>query len=239
MCGGSLHELGHLLAHLRRVAHDVDTCSLEGSNLLGSTTLATGNNGTSVTHATAWGSSLASNEADGRQVAVVVVAEPLSSFLLGLATDLTNHDDTLSLGVVDELTEDINEVGAVEGITTNTDNRRLAEALKSCLVDSLVGQSTRAGNNTDLSLRVDVARHDTDLALARLDDSWAVRADQARFVLRPHYGFDLDHVEGGDSLSDADNEFHLGLNSLKDRISSEGRGHVDDRSIGTSGLLGL
>ena len=78
---------------------------------------------------------------------------------------------------------------------------------------------------------MDVARHDADLALAWLDDAGAVRADQARLVLRPHDRLDLDHVEGGDAFGDANNEVHLGFDRLKDCVSSEGRGDVDDRSI--------
>ena len=86
---------------------------------------------------------------------------------------------------------------------------------------------------------MNVARHDTDLALTRLNNARAVRADQSCFVLRPHNGLDLDHIKSGDTLSNADNEVHLGLDSLEDGISSEGRRHIDDGCISVSGLLSL
>jgi len=234
---GSLHELGHLLAHLGWVAHDMNASGLESSDLLSSSTLTTSNDGTGVAHTAAWGRGLASDEADNGQVAVVVRTKPLSGFLLGLTTDLTNHDDTFGFGIIDELSEHINEVSTVERVTANTDNRRLAKSLGSRLVNSLVGQSTRAGHDTDFTLRVDVTRHDTDLAFARLDDTGTVRANQARLVLRLHDRFDLDHIESGNTLSDADNEIHLCLNSFEDSISGEGRRNINDGSLSTGSRL--
>ena len=118
----SLHELGHLLTHLRGVTHNVDSCVFKGSNLVSSASLATGDDCTGVTHTTAWRGSLASDEADNGQVTVVVGTEPLSSFLLGLATDLTDHDDSFGFRIVDKLGKDIDKVGTIERITTNTDN---------------------------------------------------------------------------------------------------------------------
>ena len=43
------------------------------------------------------------------------------------------------------------------------------------LVHGLVGERARAGNDCDPAFLVDVAGHDPDLALARLDDARAVR----------------------------------------------------------------
>mmetsp|Transcript_44063 Transcript_44063/g.58469 ORF Transcript_44063/g.58469 Transcript_44063/m.58469 type:complete len:225 (+) Transcript_44063:274-948(+) len=217
----------------------MDASGLQSGDFLGGSTLASGNDGTGVAHAAAGGRSLAGDEADDGQVAVVVGAEPLSGLLLGLAADLTNHDDTFSLGIVDELGEHVNEVGAVEGVATDADNSRLAETLRGRLVDGLVGEGARAGDHTDLTLGVDVARHDADLALARLDNAGAVRANQARLALRLHDRLHLDHVEGGDALRDAHDEVHLSLNGLEDGVGGEGRRHVDDRGLSIGGLLGL
>ena len=100
----------------------MDARCLESGNLRSSVTLASGNDGTSVAHTTAWRCRLASDEADSWQVTVVIGAEPLSGFLLSLATDLTNHDDTLGLGVINELGQHIDEVCAVEGVTTDSNN---------------------------------------------------------------------------------------------------------------------
>ena len=103
----------------------MDAGLLEGSDLVESATLASGNDGTSVTHSPAWRCCLSSDKADNWKVAGVVLCEPGGSFLFGLTTDLTDHDDTVGLGVFHEFLEDVDEVGAVEGITTNTNDGRL------------------------------------------------------------------------------------------------------------------
>ena len=236
---GASHELSHLLAHLRWVAHDVDARRLESGDLLSSASLAAGNNGASVAHAATWRCRLSSDEAHNGQIAMVVGLEPGGGLFLGLATDLANHDDALGLGVIDEALEHVDEVGAIKGVATDADNGRLTKALCGRLVDGLVCEGTGTGHDSDLALGVDVAGHNADLALAWLDNTWAVWSDKTSLILRLHDRLDLDHVEGGDALSDADDEVHLGLDSLEDGVGSEGRGHVDDGSLGISGGLGL
>ena len=102
---GASHELSHLLTHLRWVAHDVDARRLESGDLLGSASLAAGNDGASVAHAATWRCRLSSDEAHNGQIAMVVGLEPGGGLFLGLATDLANHDDALGLGVIDEALE--------------------------------------------------------------------------------------------------------------------------------------
>ncbi len=43
---------------------------------------------------------------------------------------------------------------------------------------------------------------------------------------------DLHHVEHRDALGDADDQLHLGVDRLEDRVRREGRRHVDHRCIG-------
>ena len=185
VCSAS-HELGHLLTHLGGVANDVDASGLERGDLVGGTTLTTSNDGTGVTHATSWRGSLASDETDCGQATVVVGLEPCSGLFLGLTSDLTDHDDSFGLGIVNELGENINEVGTVEGIATDSDDGGLSKSLEGGLVDSLVGKSTGTRDDTDFTLGVDVAGHDSNLALTGLDDTWAVRSDKTGLVLRSH-----------------------------------------------------
>ena len=89
------------------------------------------------------------------------------------------------------------------------------------------------------ALLVDVARHDADLALARLDDARAVRPDEARHallrqrVLHPH------HVLLRDPLRDAHHQRHLRLERLQDRSGRERRRDVDDRRVRAGALLRL
>ena len=117
-----IHQHGHSFSHLCGVVHDMNASLLEGSDLVESATLATGDDSTSVTHSSAWRSGLASDERNNREVPLVVLREPFCGFFFGLTTDLTDHNDTVSFGVNDKALEDIDEVGAVEGISTDTDD---------------------------------------------------------------------------------------------------------------------
>lgn len=57
-----------------------------------------------------------------------MLLEEGSSLLFGLSTNLTDHDDTLSVGVVEEDFQAVNEVGSVKGISTNTNTQGLTKA---------------------------------------------------------------------------------------------------------------
>jgi hypothetical protein len=75
--------------------------------------------------------------------------------------------------------QSINEIGSGERIATNTDDQGLTEASLGGLVNGLVGEGSGTGNNSNSSWLMDVSRHDTDLALARPDDTRAVRTNQS------------------------------------------------------------
>jgi hypothetical protein len=57
-----------------------------------------------------------------------------------------------------------------------------------------VSERARSGHDSDLPLLVYVSGHDADLALARLDDARAVRADQAALALLPQQ---ILHLQAG------------------------------------------
>jgi len=119
-----------------------------------------------VTHSSSRRSRDTSDEADDGLVGSVVLLEEVCSILLGGTTNLTNHDDAVRLGVFEEDLEAVDEVCAGEGVTTDTDNERLTETGLGGLVDGLVGESTRTGDDTDATALVDETWHDTDFALA-------------------------------------------------------------------------
>lgn len=60
------------------------------------------------------------NERDDRLVMRVVRFDELGRILLRAATNLADHDDAVGLGVLEEDTEGVNEVGAGEGVTADT-----------------------------------------------------------------------------------------------------------------------
>lgn len=82
---------------------------------------------------------MAGDKTDDGEVPVVVGGEPLSSLLFSFSSNLSDHDDSLSLRVVHELFEHINKVSSIEGVSSDTDDGGLAESKGSGLVDSLVG----------------------------------------------------------------------------------------------------
>lgn len=162
---GGLHLLEHERTDLCRRLRDAHTGGLHRADLVLSATLAAADDGTSVTHAAARRGSHTGDEADDRLavLAGVVLSEVRRTLLLGAAADLTDHDDTLSLRVLNESLQSVDEVGAVERVTADTDDGALAEVDGGGLVDGLIGEGARAGHDTDLTLSVDVTRHDTDL----------------------------------------------------------------------------
>lgn len=86
---------------------------------------------------------------------------------------------------------------------------------------------------------MNVTRHDADLALAWLDDARAVRTNESGLVLRHQNRLDLDHVEGRNSLGDADDKIDLSLNSFKNRVGGERRRHINNARLSSGFLLAL
>lgn len=184
----TLDELGkQSLTQGSRAALDNHTGILEGGDLGVGITLATADDGTGVTHAAAGGRADTGDEADGGLVEPVVGLEELGGVLLGAATDLTDHDDTVGLGVLEEDLQAVDEVGTGERITANTDDERLAKTGLGSLVDRLVGQGAGPGDDANTAALVDEAGHDTDLALTLLK--------KARQTWRGNYNMEGKGVE--------------------------------------------
>src|SRR5690242_5983234 len=154
------------LAERSRRALNNDTSGLQSGDLGVGVTLSSADNGTSVTHSPAWGRGDTGNEADNGLVGSVVLLQEVGSVLLSSSTNLSDHDDTVCLAVLEEDLQAIDEVGSGEGVTTDTNNKRLTEASLGGLVDSLVGEGSGTGDDTDATALVDETGHDTDLALA-------------------------------------------------------------------------
>ena len=114
--------------------------------------------------------------------------------LLGLASDLSDHNDSLGGRVLDEQLQAVDEVCAVKGVSTNTDTESLAQANSAGLMNSFVGESARPGDDSNTARLVDVAGHDTNLAGAGGDDAGTVRTDQTRFALSQQSVLNLHHI---------------------------------------------
>ena len=72
------------------------------------------------------------------------------------------------------------------------------------LPDGFIGQRARAAHDTDMTGRVDVARHDAYFALTRRDHTGAVGADEPALRLFHHWHHPS-HVEHRNPLSNGNN----------------------------------
>lgn len=97
---------------------------------------------TCVAHSASWWSGDTSDEADNWLSSQVVVSQEICGLLLCRSTDLTNHDDTIGLLILQEDSQAVDEVGSREWITTNTNDQRLTKTSLSGLIYSLVCESS-------------------------------------------------------------------------------------------------
>ena len=183
-----------------------------------------------MAHAAARRRRAARDEADHRLVTALgaLFLDEGSGFFFRAAADLADHDDRLGVVVVEEEIEHVDEVRAVDRVAADADRRGLAQADHRGLMHGFIGQRTRARDHADAALLEDRAGHDADLAFAGREDAGAVRADEARLGTRQRR-FHLDHVEHRNAFGDRDDQVHLGVDRLEDRVGGEGRRHVDAR----------
>ena len=155
---------------------------------------------TSVSHSASWWSRDTSDEADNWLASSVVLLQEIGSLFLSRSSDLSNHDNTIGLTILEEDSQAVDKVGSGEWVTANADDERLTETALRGLVNGFVGKGSGARDDANAAAFVDESWHDTDLALAWGDDTWAVRADEAGPVLGLQDVGDADHVVLWDTL---------------------------------------
>src|SRR6266478_2553921 len=190
-----------------------------------------------VAHAAAGGRGLASDEADNGLL-LYVDLDPFRGALFGVATDFADHNDGVRVRIIVEEPDGVEERRADDGITADADAGGLADAELRQLVDGFVGQRPAAADHADISLLVNAAGHDADLALAGRNDAGAVRADQTSF-LKVHDRRDAYHVYGGDAFGDANDERELGVGGFQDGIGGIGRRDKDHGGVCAGGFRGV
>ena len=189
-----LHHLEHVLADEGRRFRHSDACIFESLDLAGSVALAFLYNSSSVTHTPLGRGSEASNESNDWFLLGVVLANPLGSHFLVLSSDFSDDDDAFGFGVDHELLEDVDEVGSVEWVSADAHNSALAKTSLGGLVNSLISEGSRSTNDADLARSMNVAGHNANFALLRLDDAGAVGSDDSSPVLSPQCMFHSNHV---------------------------------------------
>src|SRR6187399_3047006 len=128
-----------------------------------------------MSHSTTWWRGLAGDETDDGLLHLLL--HITSGVLLVGAADLAHHANDLRVGIGLERRQAVDEVRAVDRVTTDTNARRLPKTGTRELVDHFIGQCARAAHDADRSWRNDARRDDADLRLSRGDESRAIRAD--------------------------------------------------------------
>mmetsp|Transcript_14694 Transcript_14694/g.31504 ORF Transcript_14694/g.31504 Transcript_14694/m.31504 type:complete len:201 (+) Transcript_14694:189-791(+) len=111
---------GH--THLRRRVNHSDACSIKGRNLVLRSALASRDDCTCVSHAAAGGGGEPSNEGH-HWLGCSTRLEELGTFLLCTPTNLSDHDNTLCLGILHKPLQAVNKVSAVERVPTDSHHR--------------------------------------------------------------------------------------------------------------------
>jgi hypothetical protein len=224
-----LHHFQERVRHFAGRDGDADAGIFECRNLGCCGAFAAADNCARMTHAASRRRCGAGDESSHGFLAVLF--DPLGGLFLGTTTNFTDHDDAGGFRVFVEQLDDIEVRRAVNGIATNADARRLANAARGELPNGFVGERAAAGDNADISFLMNVAGRDADaapalriLAFPGRDDAGTVRADEPRgFTF--HRAFDLYHVVNRNSFRDGDDEFETGIHALENSVARKGRGN--------------
>src|SRR5215472_1882719 len=82
-------------------------------------------------------------------------------------------------------------------------------------------------------------RHNSNLALARRNDSRTIGTDEARLAALPQEGGGLDHIERRNAFRDAHDKRHIGGGGFHDGICSKRRRDEDQRAVGAGLIQGF
>jgi len=77
---------------------------------------------------------------------------------------------------------------------------------------------------------MNVTRHDSYLAFSRADDAGTIWSNESRRFV-PEILLHLDHIQGGNTLGNANNNREAGVGCFHDRVGGKRRRHVDHRRI--------
>jgi len=75
-----------------------------------------------VSHSSSWWGSLSSNKTDNWKVSWVVSGKPLGGLFLSFSTNFSNENDTFGFWVGNKAFKNIDKVGSIEWITTDSNN---------------------------------------------------------------------------------------------------------------------
>src|SRR5439155_17984780 len=164
--------------------------------------------------------------------------DPFSGSFFGVAANFADQNHRLSLGVIVEKLDGIEERSSDDRIAADPDASGLPDAKTRELIDRFVGKSAAAAHHADASLFVDAAGHDANFAFAGRDDTRAVGPDQASLVVIDDRR-DTHHFDDRYSFRDADDKRDLRIGGFKNGVCCVWWGYKNDRSIGAGTLYGF
>src|SRR5262245_46975131 len=188
-----------------------------------------------MTHAAARRRGASGDESHHRLLHMIL--DILRRGLFGIAADLADHHDGVRIRIFVEQFERVHEVGPDNRIAANADASGLTDSELRQLADRFIRERARTRYHADVSLLVDMARHDADLALAGRDHAGAVRPDEpCRPALQEFPR--LHHIDGGNPLGDADHQRQARIRRFHDGVGGKRRRNENDGRIGASRLHG-
>src|SRR5262249_54270355 len=125
----------------------------------------------------------------------------------------------------------VNEICADDRISTNTNASRLADFSPRELAHRFISQRSASRNDADISLKMNMAWHDSDFALTWRNDSATIGAEEAG-LLTLQISAGADHVECRNSLGNTNHQFNARSRSFHNRVCRERRGNEDHGRIG-------
>src|SRR5579885_679911 len=218
-----------LFADLSRGGAYGDTRGFHGGDLVLGLAAPPGNDRARMAHAAARRRGLPGDEADHRLLDVILYVR--GGLFLGIAADLADHDDGVRVGIFVEQPQGLGVCGADDGVTADADAGGLPDTKRAQLSHGFISQRSRTGDDSDVPLLVNMARHDADLALAGRNDAGTIRADQPRARMILQIRPSTHHVRRRDAFGDADHQRATGVSGFHDRVRGERRRNEDNARV--------
>src|SRR5277367_4694209 len=222
------HGRDNSLANFSGRFGNSNSCRFHGLDLLGGSSLPAGNDRAGMAHPPSRRRSLTRNESHHRLFHPRL--HVFRSSFLGVASDFPDNHYHFGLRILVKQFKRIEEVGPNDGISTDANRRGLPDPPRGELINRFVRQRARARDDPDGTFEMDSRRHDSDFALARRNDTRAVRPDEPRapiLQILPR----ANHIKRRNALSDADDQLHLSVGGFHNRIGGKWRRHENHRCI--------
>ena len=122
-------------------------------------------------------------------------------------------------------------IGSIDRVAPDANASGLSVPGTGNLPDRFVGQGTGAGYNPHLTGLVNIAGHNSNLALVGGDDSRTIGSDQTGTGCGQPC-LDLGHIADRNALGDGNDQWNFRINCFENRIGGKGRRYINRSHIG-------